>query len=110
MTDAEIPPEGLAILSPLGFWVRIPSSVWTFIVEEEHPVMRHQLENVTEALRGPSEVRLSGSDDAVYLFYRVLYDRRWVCAVAKRVDQVDAFLITAYPADKLKKGRIVWPE
>ncbi|PYQ27089.1 MAG: hypothetical protein DMF56_21240 [Acidobacteria bacterium] len=33
---------------------------------------------------------------------------RWICAVAKRVDDRDGFLITAYPTDAIKEGTRIW--
>jgi hypothetical protein len=33
---------------------------------------------------------------------------RWVCAVAKRLNE-DGFLITTYPTDAIKEGERIWP-
>jgi hypothetical protein len=60
-------------------------------------------------LENPSEIRLSRSDPAVYLFYRPERIGRWVCAVAKRLDG-EGFLITAYPTDAIKEGERIWPK
>jgi len=55
-----------------------------------------------EAVATPSR-----SDPAVYLFYRMEYPGRWICAVAKRLDS-EGFLITAYPTDAIKEGERTW--
>ena len=64
---------------------------------------------VKGTLQSPDEIRLSRSDSDVYLFYKREHTRRWVCAVAKRLDE-DGFLITAYPTDSIKEGEQIWPK
>jgi hypothetical protein len=54
----------------------------------------------------PDEIRRSTKDADVLLFHR-RDDRRWVCAVA-RYNGTVGFLITAYPADAVKRGDLVW--
>jgi len=44
----------------------------------------------------------------VLLFYKASGDRRWVCAVCRRLNG-DGFLITAYPTDAIKEGDHLWP-
>jgi hypothetical protein len=51
-------------------------------------------------------VRISRTDEGVYLFYTA-DEKRLVCAVARSTDE-DGFLITAYPADRMKAGKTVW--
>ena len=63
---------------------------------------------IRAALEGPDEIRQSRTDTEILLFYKTEGTSRWVCAVAKHArDQ--AFLITAYPTDAIKKGIRVWP-
>jgi len=64
--------------------------------------MVSRLEDVKRALTDPAEIRMSRTDDDVYLFYTA-DQKRLVCAVARRIDG-DGFLITAYPTDELKKA------
>lgn len=94
--------------TPLGFRVRVTSSYWELIVTIKHPVMAGRVSDVQETLRNPDEIRLSRSDSAVYLFYKAERAKRWVCAVAKRLDG-DGFLITTFPTDAIKEGVRVWP-
>lgn len=63
---------------------------------------------VQRALTAPDEIRISRRDETVYLFYKEERERRWVCAVAKRLNG-EGFLITAYPTDAIKEGERIWP-
>jgi hypothetical protein len=97
------------IVTPIGFRVRVTHSHWDLIVTVKHPVISGRVEDVKEALENPDEVRLSRSDPSVYLFYRPVRRRKWICAVVKRLDG-DGFLITAYPTETIKEGGHIWPK
>ena len=63
-------------------------------------------------MRAPEVVHESTSDPAARLYYR-FYHRtigggKYLCVVVK-VTGEDAFVVTAYLTDRLKKGRVVWP-
>jgi hypothetical protein len=92
---------------PLGFRVRLTRGYWEFIVTVKHPVMRERATEVQDVLQTPDEVRQSQSDPAVFLFYRAEVPGRWVCAVAKRLNDT-GFLIRTYPTDAIKEGARVW--
>jgi hypothetical protein len=97
------------LATPLGFRVRVTRAYWELIVTVKHPVMaRHELD-VQAALTNPDEIRLSRSDPNIYLFYKSQTMKRWVCAVAKRLNN-DGFLITTYPTDAIKEGEQLWPK
>ncbi len=98
------------VLTPLGFRVHVTHRYWQLIVSVKHPVMLGQEEKVKQALTNPEEIRLSRSDSAVYLFYTSEHVGRWVCAVAKREEDDEGFLITAYPTDTIKEGVRLWPK
>jgi hypothetical protein len=78
----------------------------------EHPEMVGFENAIASTLNSPDDVRISNSDNAVYLFYRhyqaTSVGAKWLCVVAKYLD-TDAFIITAYLTDKPKAGDIVWP-
>jgi len=95
------------VRTPFGFRVRVTLSYWELIVTIKHPVMYGREADVQNVLRNPDEIRRSRSDPAVYLFYRMEYPGRWICAVAKRLDS-EGFLITAYPTDAIKEGERTW--
>ena len=54
-------------------------------------VLRDRLQDVRSAMAEPEDVRRSVSDSSVLLFHRG-----------------KGYLLTAYPADKLKAGEVVW--
>ncbi len=94
--------------TPLGFRGRVTRTYWELIIAVKHPVMRGREADVQKALRNPKEVRLSKNDPQVYLFYKPERIGRWVCAVARRLDD-DGFLITTYLTDAIKEGVQIWP-
>ena len=68
---------------------------------------------IAETLRTPTTVIESLSDPASALHYRFYLGTRvgdkWICVVVKYV-ALDAFVLTAYLTDKLKKGHQLWPK
>lgn len=96
--------------TPLGFRVRVSRSNWERIIALKHPVMEGKEDEVKKALSFPDEVRLSKVDTSVYLFYLLQVSRRWVCAVSKRLQEEEGFLITAYLTDAIKEGERIWPK
>lgn len=94
------------VMTPLGFRVHCHKSYWVNKIVAQHPVMKERVEDVKRALSDPDEVRLSRTDEGVYLFYTA-DDKRLVCAVA-RATSGSGFLITAYPTDKVKEGKTIW--
>src|SRR5262245_14092004 len=97
------------VQTPLGFHVRVTQAYWELIVTIKHPAMEGREKDVQAALQQPSEIRQSKSDPDVYLFYKPERIGRWVCAVAKQLNG-KGFLITAYPADAIKEGELIWPK
>ena len=96
------------VSTPLGFRVRVTHSYWELIVTIKHPVMAGRELAVRETLQSPDQIRVSKNDPTVYLFYKAERPKRWVCAVAKRIDG-DGFLVTTFPTDAIKEGVKVWP-
>jgi hypothetical protein len=94
------------ILTPLGFTVRTSESYWQRLITK-HPDIEDLAELVEQALAFPDEVRRSSRDDGVFLFYLARSEKRWVVAVARRLNG-DGFLITAYQTDAIKEGESVW--
>lgn len=107
----ESPVEDLLfeVPTPLGFQVRTTRLYWELIICIKHPVMVGRELEVKATLETPEEIRQSRMDSDVYLFYRSEHEKRWVCAVTKRLDK-EGFLITAYPTDAIKEGTVVWPK
>jgi hypothetical protein len=63
--------------------------------------------DVQTVLQTPDEIRRSRGDPAVFLFYRLEQPGRWLCAVAKRLND-KGFLITTYSTDAIKEGERIW--
>ena len=95
------------VQTPLGFSVHSTVEYWRVIISIKHPVMRGKEESVKLTLSDPDEIRLSKSDSNVYLFYRIISEKRYLCAVSKR-QRDQGFLITAYPTDIIKEGACIW--
>jgi len=95
------------IQTPVNFSVRASLSFWDIITQIKHPVMTGRETDVQNTLAQPDEVRRSRSDLNVYLFYKLQQEKRWICAVARRLNG-DGFLITTYPTDAIKEGEIIW--
>ncbi len=95
------------VLTPMGIIVRTSKEYWNYITSVKHPILAGELSAVIQTLQSPEEIRQSRSDDQVYLFYRSVSDKRWVCTVVKREDY-SGFLVSAYPTDKIKRGIQIW--
>jgi hypothetical protein len=80
-------------------------------IKTDHPEMFGQFEKIRENLLFPERVVRSRSDPAVELFYRHYNNTpvspKYLCIVVK-VLPYDAFIITAYFTDTIKKGEILW--
>ncbi|WP_414565954.1 MULTISPECIES: hypothetical protein [unclassified Anabaena] len=70
-------------------------------------IMRGREVDIQATLSEPDEIRLSKSDQKVYLFYRADGEKRWVCAVTKQLNG-EGFLITAYRIGAIKEGEVIW--
>lgn len=67
---------------------------------------------IKETLLQPEKVVESLSDPQARLYYRFYTDTRvgdkYLCIVVKVVGE-DAFVLTAYLTDQVKKGALLWP-
>ena len=77
----------------------------------EHPEMKGMIPHIKETLLEPQEVVRSASDKEARLYYRYYIGTKvgdkYLCVVVK-VMMSDAFILTAYLTDSIKKGNIVW--
>ncbi|MDJ0901670.1 MAG: hypothetical protein QNJ55_23005 [Xenococcus sp. MO_188.B8] len=93
--------------TPINFRVQTTVSYWDLITKVKHPIMQGRLEDVKQTLTNPDLIHLSKTDSQVYLFYRADGNRRWVCAVTKKLN-AHGFLITAYRTSAIKEGEKIW--
>lgn len=75
--------------------------------------MKRMSRQIEETLADPEKVIQSIGDPDASLYYR-LYPRTLVgskqlCVVVK-AGQHDAFVVTAYLTDKIKRGEVIWPK
>jgi hypothetical protein len=76
-----------------------------------HAEMRGMEPRIAETLAQPETVLESLSDEQARLYYRFYLGTRignkHLCVVVKELNG-DAFVVTAYLTDKVKKGRVLW--
>ena len=78
----------------------------------DHPEMLGLESAIEDVLRSPERVVESLSDRQVRLYYRSYVSThvgdKYLCVVVK-LGHDDAFVLTAYLTDTVKKGRTLWP-
>lgn len=79
----------------------------------EHPEMKRMSRAIEETLAHPEKVIQSMSDAEAHLYYRFYIGTRvgdkFLCVLVK-VGSRDAFVLTAYLTDSIKKGEVIWPK
>jgi len=80
-------------------------------IENDHPEMAGQIGKIKRTLLKPDSIIQSRTDPDIELFYR-LYKKtpvteKYLCVIVKLLFE-DAFIITAYFTDSIKKGIILW--
>ncbi len=90
--------------------VRLTDERYEHLVSD-HPEMEKQIDKVQETLLNADKVVRSKIDAQVELFYRFYHStpvtNKYLCVVVKILED-DAFIITAYFTDTIKKGEILW--
>jgi len=78
---------------------------------KEHPEMTLHTEKINETITDPEIVVRSKSDEEARLYYRhyegLSIGNKYLCIVVKFKDK-DAFVITTYFTDSIKKGEVIW--
>ena len=78
-----------------------------------HPEMQGLESSLEETLKSPETVVQSLSDPEARLYYRHYVGTpvgdKFLCVVVK-LGPADAFVVTAYLTDRVKKGEQIWPE
>lgn len=94
-----------------GRAIRLTEERWAHI--SEHPEMTGMRRALGETLQAPTIVVQSPSDPAAQLYYgfytRTIVGEKYLCVVVK-CSTDDAFVVTAYLTDRVKEGKVLWPE
>lgn len=94
-----------------GLGVRLTEERLEHILE--HPEMTDRGAAIEETLLSPDQVLESLFDPKVRLYYRfyrvTAVGDKYLCVVVK-MNQGDAFVLTAYLTDSIKRGWRLWPE
>lgn len=96
----------LLVLSKLGRKIRTSRAYWDKIVTLKHPVMAGKEKEVAKTIEDPYAVRESERDVNVCLYYRP-FGKRYICAVVRH-ENGTGYIISCYPVDKIKKGKILY--
>ena len=79
----------------------------------EHPEMTGLEKRIEQTLQSPEQVVESLSDSQARLYYRFYLGTqvgdKYLCVVVKLLGD-DAFILTAYLTDGVKKGVLIWPK
>ncbi|MBI5554427.1 MAG: DUF4258 domain-containing protein [Elusimicrobia bacterium] len=94
------------VVSKLGVKIRTTKSHWDLITLIKHPIIRDLEPEVKNCLCQPMEIRLSQDSNEVYLYY-TRWTKYWLCVVARHLNG-EGFIVTAYVADKIKEGEVIW--
>ena len=77
----------------------------------DHPEMTGQIKKLEETLKRPDAIMRSNSDSSVQLFYKnylkTPVTNKFLCVVVKMKGS-DAFVITSYFTESIKKGEVLW--
>lgn len=92
--------------SVTGKDIRTTNGYWRLICEGKHPIIKKYESEVIETLGNPDEIRKSKRDASVYLYYKK-YSKWFICVLVRYLNG-DGYIITAYVADKVKKGDVIW--
>lgn len=97
------------VRTPSGITVRTTEEYWKLITQFKHPIVERYEKEVKETLKEPDEVRRSRKDANVLLYYRRYknLENRYICVLIKQLNG-EGFVITAYLADKVKRGNVIW--
>ncbi len=93
-----------------GLRIRLTDERFAHILD--HPEMMDMEGRIADTLLRPEQVVESLSDVEARLYYRFYLGTRVgdkYLSVVVKVQAADAFVVTAYLTDKVKKGKLLWP-
>jgi len=78
---------------------------------KEHPEITEHTTKINETLADPDIVVKSKSDEEARLYYKhyigLSIGDKYLCVVVK-FKEADAFVVTAYFTDSIKRGDVIW--
>ena len=92
--------------TPSGKRIVLSEFRWNLIIQVKHPEMDGKKKEIIETISNPDEIRVSKSDETVYVHYRHLKSHS--LAVVIKYLNGDGFVITAYQTDRIKEGKQVY--
>ena len=92
-----------------GRVIRLTAERWAHI--REHPEMAGMEPAIEETIARPDVVVQSLVDEQTHLYHRFYLGTRvgdkYLCVVVK-IRETDAFVLTAYLTDRIRKGEVIW--
>ena len=92
-----------------GRIIRLTEERWAHI--REHPEMVGMERSIAQTLASPEAVIRSLADPKAHLYHRFYVGARvgdkFLCVVVKVQDN-DAFVLTAYLTNKIRRGTVIW--
>ena len=103
--------KAVVLIDYLGRKVRLTTERRQHILKH-YPEMKEWVDKIGSVLTRPERVVRSRSDPEAELFYtwqtQTRVGPKYLCVVVV-VRKNDAFVLTAYLTDGIKKGEILWP-
>ena len=92
-----------------GRSIRLTAERWAHI--QDHPEMAGMRGAIKETLAAPEVVVRSTVDSKAHLYHRWYFGtqvgEKYLCVVVK-VQERDAFVLTAYLTEKIRRGDVIW--
>ncbi len=110
MQDSDGQGDYTVLTDHQGRDIRLTAERWQHILK--HPEMDGQQERIAETLSSPERIIVTVKDDSVHAYHR-LYSKtpvtRKFLIVVVKIDDEDAFVLTAYFSSREKRGKKIWP-
>lgn len=88
-----------------GVPIRLTDERWEHIIEEK-TYMQSYYDKMLEAVDGPDYILRGNAGSLIAV--QTLGRRKYIHTVYRELNKDDGFIITAFIAEKLNKGRIIW--
>ena len=113
--DPPLPGETRELENWQGRRFRLPYERWDHI-RESHSNMSYNFGAMVEALRYPDAIVVNGNNPDTHVYHKEIEQVRIGLAkqvpfkgyMAVFVNERQAFVITAFPMKKLKRGHVLW--